>query len=717
MADYLLEIGTEELPASAVAEARERLGKLLAEALASARLNFKDIRTYATPRRVACIVHDLAAIQPTTTKKVKGPPVQSGFDADGNPLPAAVGFARKHGIAPEELKREDVGGIEYLFANLTVEGLPAGQVLQQLVPTVVREISGERLMRWGDSDFRFLRPVRWLVSMLNGDEVLLSLDGIKSGRVSYGHRILSAGLLTLNDPGSYIEELRRGNVLVDPEERRKTIIQAVQKAAGAVSGSCRRLNEDLLDEVVNLTEWPQAILGEFSPEYLDLPEALIETVMVHHQRYFPVEKAGAGSGGRSALLPYFVAVADNDRQEARATIRRGYERVLRARLADGRFFYFDDQKVKLSERKGALAQLTFHERLGSYLDKQERMLKIARALSERLSLDPRLSVCLETTLELCKLDLVTNLVGELPELQGHVGSWYAEAEGKPPDVVTALASHYSPRSTHDTIPADTAGQFVAVIDKLDNLVGLFAQGKRPRGSSDPYVMRRQAQGLVDIIMDGLSQSYRLDLTRMMTDLLELYRPWLEKDKQAKDPEGGLADLREFLIGRVRLKLQESGYGRELIESVLLSKDPLADLGDVRTRLACLSDFLRADGGIDLIRAGVRVGNILEPGSPLEVDVALFEAEAESKLWERFNEQVVKVWQDSGQFRQPVCADDYRLLLSLVAVIGPDIDRLFDDVMVNDPDAKMRANRHGLLSCIDLYFKTVADFTKLQPLLP
>lgn len=718
MPNYLLEIGTEELPADQVPEAQNRLKKLISEALEQANISFDELTTYGTPRRIACIVKGIDAVQATTTKKVKGPPVNSSFDPQGKPLASALGFAQKQGVEIDKLDREEIAGVSYLVANLTIEGRPAKHVLADLMPKVIEQISGERLMRWGDSDFKFSRPIRWLVSLLDKEEVKFSIGGIPSGQETFGHRILAPGAVKVQAPDTYVEDLRKVFVLADPTERKTVIERSVQKAADAVSGTPRQLAGSLLEEVINITEWPCAVLGQFADEYLDLPDTLIETVMVHHQRYFPVEANSDREHRKSKLLPYFISVANNDRDNAKPQIKLGNERVLRARLADGRFFYFDDQKTKLSQRKEALSQLTYHEGLGSYSEKQERLTQAARKLADELQLEAKLAICLERTLELCKLDLVSNLVRELPELQGHVGSWYAQLEGEPPEVVAALASHYSPRSTDDQLPADTVGKMAAAIDKLDNLVAIFATGKRPSGSSDPYILRRQAQGLVDILMDGLPD-FRISITNLAKYQLSLLTPRLNANKRWSDGQSaqkGIADLRDFLLQRVKLKLLDRGFKREVIEAALSSGDALNDLPDLVARIECLERLLNAQGGVDLIRGGVRIGNILTAESPATVRPELFSEKAESELWESFNNDLVKVWQKGDEFRAPKSAEEYAQLIAILQKLAPLVDSLFDKVMVNCPEKSKRDNRHALLKNLDRYFRTVGDFPKLQPLL-
>lgn len=573
-------------------------------------------------------------------------------------------------------------------------------------------------MRWGSSDLKFSRPIRWIVSLLDNDIVPIELEGISSGRETFGNRVLNPGKVSIDNPASYKETLRKARVLVDPEERKQVIENQAAASAQKVSGIPRQLKGGLLNEVINITEWPHAILGEFEKQYLDLPDTLIETVMVHHQRYFPVERSDKDTNGgvnKNKLLPYFIAVSNNDRKEAEPIIKQGNERVLRARLADGRFFYFDDQKAKLSERVEQLGQLTFQEGLGSYVDKRDRLTHMARILADSLSLDARHAVCLERTMELCKLDLVTNLVRELPELQGYVGSWYAEQEGQPPDVVNAIVSHYAPRHTDDPIPPDEVGRYAALLDKLDNLVGLFALGRRTTGSSDPYALRRQAQGLVDIMFDGLPQT-AININALIDVLLTLYLPALEL-RRNYDAKKTVADLREFLTQRMRLRLQEKGFKREVIEAVLLMHDPLESLPDTIARCEILEELLSSDTGISVIRGGVRIGNILKPDSPESVDAAAFTLPAETNLWDAFQKDVVSSWESSGQFRNPSSKEDYIALGKLLEKLVTPIDKFFVDVMVNDEDVKKRNNRHGMLRAINRYYASIADFTKLQPLLP
>jgi len=718
---YLLEIGTEELPAGHIPEARRRLAELLGKALGEHGIEPGSINTLATPRRLTALIEGLPARQPDREEKRKGPPVDRCFDAEGKPNKALLGFAEKSGLRVDRLEKENIGGTEYMVANLLIKGRETSLLLSEIVPPVIAQISGERLMRWGDSSLKFSRPIRWLVSLLDREVVPFKMENIEAGRTTHGHRILAPAPIDLASPDEYEPSLERGKVLVDPEKRRKLIEEQVTSLAASVQGEAGRLSRGaLLDEVVNITEWPRALMGNFSDDYLALPDKLLETIMVHHQRYFPVERSGSSSDHQSAtannLLPHFITVANNDVEAAQKTIRQGNERVLKARLADGKFFYFDDQKVKLTERLEALGQLTYQHGLGSYLDKRHRLVELAASVSSQLGLDSKHSVCLEETMKLCKLDLVTNLVGELPELQGYVGAWYAELEGMPEQVVTAIASHYSPRHNDDGLPGDMVGALAAVLDKLDHVTGLFCLGKRPSGSSDPFALRRNAQGLIDILMDGPLANQRLDLEALIDELLDRFEPMVagrrSKKEKEFDRQSTRADLVEFLSQRLRARLLESGHRREIIDAVMSAGRPMTGVADTTIRLKALEELIEGDSSFALVRAGVRLGNILKPDSPSAVDESKISQEAEKTLWSKYKE----IKPELDRF-EPTGIDQYRHLIASLKPLSAPVDGFFEKVMVNDEDEGKRLLRHGILKNVYSGFEHLADFTRLQPLLP
>jgi glycyl-tRNA synthetase beta chain len=726
MSNYLVEIGVEELPAGFVGEAVDKLKNLMTTALEQAEISFGEIETFSTPRRLAILVRDLDTKQKTSQKKIKGPSVKQAYDEVGVPTRQATGFAEKHGLSPQDLARETIAGVEYLVANLTIEGKQTCQLLPGIMEKIIPQISGERLMRWGSCDVRFSRPLRWFVSLLDADVLPFSFAGLEAGNLSYGHRILHAQGVKIENALTYLANLEKAYVLAAPAQRRTLISRQVENQATALGGKARQLDGGLLDEVVNLTEWPQAVVGQFEDDYLTLPSTLIETIMVHHQRYFPVEGDKLDRFGDKALMPYFITISNNDKENALANIKQGNERVLRARLADGKFFYFDDQKTRLEERTEALKNLTYQEGLGSYAHKTERLIQLASILCNSLGSDAKTRFQLERTAQLMKLDLVSNLVRELPELQGFVGSWYALQEGESKEVSQAIASHYSPRSSSDTIPQDQIGALAALIDKLDHVVGLFAVGKKPTGSSDPFALRRNAQGLIDILMDGLTAT-PVNLSLLIDSLLLAFEPLLEAQntvttKGRKEPARfdrnviG-ADIRDFLIQRLKGKLLDKQFGREMVEAVLASRDPLTNLSDVLVRLSTVENLLKADYGRKVMQIAVRIGNILKTEGSLTVNEKLLEGAAEKELWEAFQKKVKSNWQkNEAVLPLPGTEAEYQSLLLLLTELCPYVDKFFEDTLVNDPEEAKRINRQALLRNINTYFKTVADFTKLQPLL-
>jgi glycyl-tRNA synthetase beta chain len=727
MANYLLELGVEELPAGFVPEVEERLIELLKSGLGQANLSFAEVKSFSTPRRLTAVVKGLADKQASTVKRVKGPPVKSSFGPDGQPTVQATGFAAKHNLAVADLKQEDEKGTTFLIAEVNSPARAAAEVLPELVEKIIPQLSGERPMRWGACDLKFNRPLRWVVSLLGADIVSFEIAEIKAGRTSFGHRILSPGAVEIKDADSYEETLKKAYVMVDGGQRKKLIQSQVMAKAEALGGVAQQLDSPLLDEVTNLTEWPNALVGEFEAEYLALPPTLIETIMIHHQRYFPLEEKsenGAEKHGGSAhqslafrrkLLPFFITITNNDRPDAQPKIKQGNERVLRARLADGKFFFFDDRKIKLQDRREALKKLTFQEGLGSYQDKADRLSQLAKILSDSLQLDAKHRICLERTTELMKLDLVTNLVRELPELQGYVGSWYAESEGEPLDVAQAIASHYCPRSASDSIPADKVGQLAAVLDKTDHLVGLFALGRRPTGSSDPYSLRRNAQGVIDILVDGLTD-VPVNLTMLIDNLMMWFEPILESGGKKVDSSTIASDLQDMLLQRLRGKLLDKHLSREAVESVMASRDPLINLQDVVIRAQTVDHLIGSPGATELIRAGVRIANILKGSQPREVNEALLTEAAEKDLFAAFDKNVRANWEREGCFKLPCTEAEYQSLLDLLRPLTPLVEKFFEDIMVNTDDQAVRQNRHALLANIDQYFKSVADFAKLQPVL-
>lgn len=708
---YLLEIGTEELPAPQIPMMLNQLTESLSKELTNLNLKPELVKGLSTPRRLVAIVEGLPEKQPTINKKVKGPPVRTALDKDGNPTKAALGFADKQGVDFKSLKQEEEKGELYLVADVTIEGKPTSEVLSQIMPGIISNLTSERQMRWGDYNLKFSRPIRWIVSLLDDKVIEFELENLKSGRQTRGHRILAPGMVSIESVDKYTETLKSKKVLVCPKAREEAITQQVITLAGSVAGSARRLGGSLLEEVVHITEWPCAIIGGYDSSYLVLPDRLLETIMVHHQRYFPIEETKKTNGDSTTnkskkLLPYFIAVTNNDidhKESAKSAVRQGNERVLKARLADGKFFYFDDQKIKLTDRVEALKQLTFQRGLGSYFEKSIRLENAVAKIATDAKLDASLAKKLAQVAKTCKLDLVTNLVGELPELQGYVGSWYAQEEGLGDDVAMAIAEHYSPRSFEDVPAPSFLGRVIAIVDKLDHLVGLFVLGKRPTGSSDPFALRRNAQGLVDTLLEGLEiegKPVHIDIESNAKHLLDLYSETNAAKKVEK--EKLLADLFDFLTQRLKARMLDQNLNRAIIESVLAG-NPLKDIPDTRHRATVLEKLVQSPEGLGIVRACVRIANIVDKKNKYTVDAESLSETVEKKLYEAL------------KGKEFSC--DYDQNLKILESLVPHIDAFFDEVMVNDPDDKKRQNRQALLQNIQSGFSTLGDFSKLQPLLP
>lgn len=650
---FLLEIGTEEIPDWMIPGALESLRSFFQEALAKAALEAGGVTVDATPRRLVLRAAGLPARQADSQERLTGP-------AKSAPPKAVEGFARKLGVQPGDLAVETTARGEYYTYVRQVAGRPTREILAEALPAVVLGISFPKTMYWtAKNGPRFIRPIRWLAALLGEEVVPFEIAGVKSGAVTNGHRRLGAAgaPITIAD---YEGRLRENYVILSAAERRRRIEEGI--AALGV-----KVNPDpaLLETLTYLTEYPTPILGSFDPAFLELPDEVLVTVMRHHQRYFSV----AGPGGR--LAPSFVAVM-NTSADPDGLVRSGNERVLRARFNDARFFWDTDQHKKLEDRVADLAHVTFQARLGSYLDKTERVVKLV----EELGGGPDA----QRAARLAKADLTTELVKEFTELQGVVGGLYARAQGEPEAVWQAIYDHYKPESMDDAIPRSKAGQLVSIGDKLDTLRGCFAIGLIPTGSRDPFALRRAAQGVVKTIVEG---KLRLSLGSLLGD----------------DPQ-----LAEFVLDRVRFYFREiRGFRYDEVNAVLASGHD--DLVDVAERLAAIQAVRPTDNFEPLAASFKRIRNILLQAGFAgrgTIDEGLLEQGPEAELYAEFQ----RVRAAARQTR------DYRPALETIASIRPRVDLFFDKVLVNAPDDKIRQNRLTLLATLLAEFSTIADFSEI-----
>jgi glycyl-tRNA synthetase beta chain len=705
MVTFLLEVGTEELPASFVASALEQWRSRIPSSLDESFLTSDSIALYGTPRRLAVVIKGLPSQQPDREEEVKGPSAQAAFK-DGQPTKAAEGFARSRNVdvSAFEVRNTDKG--EFVFVTQKITGRPTAEILKELIPQWISGLEGKRFMRWGDGDLRFPRPIRWLVTLM--DEAVLPLtivngsESCTSDRFSQGHRVLHPAPVSIPSAGDYVACLKRASVEVDPLQRERAIASQVQAGAKELGGYAA-ISPRLLEEVRDLVEFPNAVVGEFDAAFLELPTEVIITEMESHQRYFPVLKAE----GSTELLPYFITISNGDPTKA-AIISAGNERVIRARLADGKYFFDLDRKQSLESYLPRLEKVTFQEDLGSVRQKVDRILTISQLIADQLQVSPGKKAVIERSALLCKADLVTQMVGEFPELQGIMGQKYAVNE--PEGVATAIFEHYLPRGANDSLPQTLAGQVVGLADRIDTLTGIFSLGMLPTGSSDPFALRRAANGIVNVIW---SASLPLNFSQILQQVCGTI-------PERKNSATLLEQLQDFFLQRVRTLLQEDrGVDYDLVNAVLGENDAeytertLQDLLDVRDRALFLQS-IRQNKALDPIYETVNRASRLAAQGELDtqqldpiavVNPALFQQPSEQALYDGL---IKLVPQTEGARSQR----NYQQLVDALAEIAPTVSRFFDgeiSVMVMAEDLDVRRNRLNLLGLLRNHARVLADF--------
>jgi len=686
--DLLLELGAEEIPASFVLPALADMENSLAASLSEARLAVGMIRAYGTPRRLAIFVKDIAEKQDDYVREAMGPPVKAAFDADGTPRPAALKFAESQKLALEKLERAQTPKGEYLVARIQEKGKHALEVLPGLLEKAVRDIKFKKSMRWGYQDVTFARPLHWIVALFGEEVVPVSYGDVKSGRITHGHRFLDPEPITLRSPADYAHVLEKAHVWAEIERRRHYADQAAQGAAREVNGFILK-DEALLDTVTNLVEWPSAVLGSFDASYLDLPPEVLVMEMKGHQKYFSVVDA-AGK-----LLPNFVAISNTPVADPKVS-RNGYERVLRARLADARFFFDEDQKRALAERVEDLKRVVFQQQLGSSYEKMERFRALAVDLAKLSGKGDAATI--ERAATLCKADLVTGMVGEFPELQGVVGREYAQKQGETAAVALAIDEHYMPRNAGDRVPTADAGALIGIADRLDSIVGLLGIGKKPTGAADPFGIRRQTLAVINIVLE---KGYRFSLGDAVDKAGELLGAKLPDGKKTR------AEVLDYFRDRLK-SLWTDVHRADVVESVLGAG--FLDLVAAAKRVEALSKIVGQPGFEPLAVAFKRVVNIVQKQAAAvpagEVDSALFEDEAERALFRAFHGARAKV-------EEAVKKDDFAAALQEITALKPAVDTFFEKVLVMAEDARVRDNRVRLLREIGAMFGRIADFTQIQ----
>jgi glycyl-tRNA synthetase beta chain len=705
----LLEIGTEEIPARMIEGALEDLALAVRHELDVSRLvppvdwQFeKNSEVFGTPRRLALRVTGLLERQPDTEDVVTGPPVKAAFDAAGRPTKAAEGFARALGVAATDLRRIGTPKGECVGLTRRVEGRPATDLLASRLPAVLGSLSFPKMMRWGTGEFRFVRPIHWLVALLDRTIVDFTFAGIRSGNRSTGHRSRGANEITIADPMTYVERLREHGVMAGIEERTKTILDQLDALAaqhhavlatppGAASGAAG--DPELLRDVTHMAEWPHVVAGEFDAGFLELPEEILVTAMRHHQKAFSLRRTSG------ALLNRFLAISDTV-GDPRQAIRKGNEWVLRARLADARFFWNEDRRTTLSQHAASLERVTFHEKLGSFADKSARTTRLAGAIVDlfaRSGSRADESIVAEAA-RLCKADLTTQMVKEFPELEGIVGGLYAAADGLPAGVARAIGAHYLPRGVDDPLPGTAEGSIVSLADRLDTQAGIFLLGIVPTGSRDPYGLRRSVLGVCRILIEN---KFRASLSGLIDEALQGYAAGsIEGSVPAAAAKTSLLD---FYRGRLQFMGEEAGLRQDSVRAALAASadDPYA----ARQRMSAL-DAIRDDAGfMPLVLAHKRIKNILKDRAVAGYEASRLKEDAERGLDQALGAVVPAI--ETAQARS-----DHVQALRELARLGPTLDRFFSEVMVMAEDTRLRDNRLGLLDSIAGLFLRVGDFSEI-----
>lgn len=690
--DLLFEVGTEEMPAGELPAA---LGAYRAAAVAlfeEARLSFRSLRIYATPRRLTLLVEGLAHRQGDLTRQVIGPARAVAFDKEGRPTKAALGFARSQGVTPQELRTVQTERGEYVAVRVEEKGRPAVEILPVLLPRLVLSIPFGKQMRWGEADLRFVRPIRWLCCLYGAAVVPVRIGTVKAGSLTYGHRFLSPGPFAIPGAGEYLSLLEAQRVIADPERRKAVIRKQVEETAAGLGGRAV-IEEELLEQVTHMVEWPVAVAGELDPTYLAMPREVVVTPMQKHQRYFPVQREDG------QLLAWFITISNTETPDP-SVVRKGNERVLRARLADADFYFREDREVPLSDRLPQLRGVTFQERLGTLYEKTERVMALARYLAGLIAPTRRFFV--ERAAELAKADLVTGVVREFPELQGIMGREYARLSKEPVEVAQAIGEQYLPRSAGDPIPRSLEGAILSVSDRIDTIVGCLAAGFIPTGSEDPYALRRQAFGAISIMLDFPLHILGL-LPGLVDHALVQVAPKIGLGT-ALEAKPIRERIMEFFRGRLETAMQERGIQADVVEAILAEgfDDPYGAL--VRAR--ALTEFRGRPDFEALLITFKRVVNILPDGFRGEVDRSRFEDDVERQLHAR-------VEAERGAIEAALASEAYQQALERIAGLRPLVDQFFNTVMVMVDDPALRANRLALLHSIARLLLPIADLRKLS----
>lgn len=685
MKNYLLfEIGVEELPARYVNSAMDQLKTNIVKSFNENRITFDEVNIYSTPRRLTVIVNNICEKQSDLEEEVKGPAKRIAVDAEGNYTKPLLGFMKSKGIKEEDLYFKQVGKEEYAFGKIKQDGQLTSEVLKSILPEAIKSMTFPKAMRWGGKNMRFIRPIRWMVCILNDSVLDIELEGIVSSNTTKGHRFLGESEFEVNTLNEYLTKLEENFVILNQDERKELIKKQCDDVAKSLGGEIE-FDEELLEEVTHLVEYPTAFYGEFDEDYAKLPKEVVITPMKQHQRYFPVLKDGK-------LLPNFIAVRNGDSHRI-DNVKKGNEKVLEARLADALFFYKEDTKKSLESYIEKLKTVVFQAKLGTVYDKSLRIEKLANDILEKLNETDIKEDTLRAA-KLCKADLVTGMVFEFTELQGVMGREYAKVSGENENVAEAIFEHYLPRFAGDILPATKSGIVLSIADKLDSIAGFFAIGIQPTGSQDPYALRRQALGIINILMDN---NLDISLRELVSLTLDNYS-FIEVDKDEV-----LNQIMEFFKDRIKNLFRDLGIRYDVIDAILSSN--IDDIADMYARAKDLNSWIDKGELVEMLTAFNRVATLAEKAETNEVNINLMREEAEFNLYQQFQEI-------SSNVEHLLANKEYTKALDAFASLRPAIDNMFDSVMIMDKDEAIKNNRLAILKQIYDIMLNICDLSKI-----
>lgn len=682
--DLIFELGTEEIPHEILTNTLIQLKQIALDKLKEAGIEFGKINVYGTPRRLALLLNDVEEHTKQKTVEKKGPPVKVAYDSDGKPTRALEGFLKGQGISIDDIEKKEIGGNFYVVVNKTKGGEAAVDILPKILKNTILSIHFPKTMRWATYQTAFVRPIRWIVSLFGADVLDMQIENVSASNESYGHRLLSNKVFALKGGVEYKSQLKEVSVIVDQEERKKIIRAKIEKAAERLK-ALPVLDDKLLDTLVNLCESPKGAVGIFEKKFLELPKEVLISEMIDHQKYVPLTNQDGD------LINNFIVVINNEPND---NIVKGNERVIRARFSDGKFFFDEDKKKNFADNIEALKNVAYARKLGSLYDKMQRMKKIVSAITEQVGFSDDRDNALRVA-ELCKADLVTNMVNEFDELQGVMGNYYATFAGEPQNVALAIEEHYYPRYSGDVLPSNNEGLLVSLADRIDNLFAMYSQGKYVTGSKDPFALRRQTLGIIRILIE---KKLHLDFAKLFDVIESLYMDFIAIDKNEFRSQ-----ILKFITSRIKTIFKEYDFNYDEIEAGITGD--VSDIYDSYLRITAIHEARQSDDFANLAVAFKRVKNIIKKEKVGTLDKDLFAEEAEKALYKVLAE-------NEKSFIAALDERDYAKSVSILTSFREPVDKFFDDVLVMAEDEKIKTNRITLLSKIDKLFLKFIDFDKI-----